>query len=111
MQIHLARRYRQLMLTLLPTTLGLGTVTLWARALNWPRSVDSDGLALRYGRRVPWHAIEKIAVQRSYLDGRTLRLDIHYKRGSSSVPVHSIENGPEVANNICAMFRARTRQH
>jgi hypothetical protein len=109
MQVQLARQYRWLMLKLLPTTLGVGTVTLWARALNWPRSVDADGLALRYGRRIPWSSVKEIAVRRSYLDGKTVRLDIRHKRGISRIPVHAIENGSAVADRICSLFRDRAR--
>ena len=109
MRIALALQYRFWMFALLPTTLGLGTAALWARSLNWPLSVDADGLTLRYRRRVPWNSIKKISVWRNYHDGQVSRMDIHHHGGTSKIPVRGLQDGEKVARIILASFKQARR--
>jgi hypothetical protein len=41
MKVVLASYYRLWMLALFPTTLGVGTLALWWRSLNWPLRIDA----------------------------------------------------------------------
>jgi hypothetical protein len=105
MKIALAPQYRFWMFALLPTTLGLGTAALWARSLNWPLRIDSEGLTLRYRRKVPWKSIKKISVWRNYRDGHVSRMDIHHKAGTSKIPVRGLQDGEKVAGIILTSFK------
>jgi hypothetical protein len=111
MRIALAPQYRFWMFALLPTTLGLGTAALWARSLNWPLSVDADGLILRYRRRVPWNSIKKISVWRSYHDGHVSRMDIHYRGGTSKIPLRGLQDSEKVARVILTSFEQSRCAH
>jgi hypothetical protein len=109
MKVTLALTYRAWMLALFPTTLGLGTAALWWRSLNWPLRVDADGVTLRRHRRLPWSAISRIGVSRSYLDGRVCEMRIHHHGGSvAKIPVRGLRDGERVAGAILTMFK-RTR--
>jgi hypothetical protein len=105
MKIALAPHYRNWMVALVPMTLGLGTVALWARSLNWPLIVDETGLTLRSHRRVEWRSVRAIGLSRSYLDGHVLHLRIHHERGTSIIPVRGLRDGEAVASTIVAMFK------
>lgn len=107
MRVALAPHYRIWLLALLPTTLGVGTLLLWLRSLNWPQSIDAGGITLRYRRyprRVPWHSIRNICVSCSYLDGHVKEMRLHYADGTSKIPVDSLQGGQEVVRTILAMF-------
>ena len=114
MKIALAPRYRNLMIALFPTTLGLGTAVLWLYSLGWPLSIDEGGLTLRHHRRVHWYSIRKIAVSRSYLDGHVSEIRIHHEGGTNKIPVDRLQDGQDVVRIILAMFehvnRARASQ-
>ena len=114
MKIALAPRYRNLMIALFPTTLGLGTAVLWLYSLGWPLSIDEGGLTLRNHRRVHWYSMRNIAVSRSYLDGHVSEICIHHEGGTSKIPVDRLQDGQDVVRIILAMFehvnRARASQ-
>jgi hypothetical protein len=111
MKVALSREYRAWMVALLPTTLGLGTAALWARSLNWPRSIDEDGLAFYFHRKVPWQSIRKIRVCRQYLDGQSSRIEIHHRRGVNKIPVRALRDGEHVARIILASFKQVRHAH
>jgi hypothetical protein len=96
------------MLILIPTTLGLGTAALWLRSLSWPLRIDTEGLTLRYHRRLPWKSISRIGVSRSYLDGHAHEICIHHRGGVSKIPLRGLRDGELVADSILTMFK-RTR--
>jgi hypothetical protein len=108
MKVALASSYRLWMLALFPTTLGVGTVALWWRSLDWPLRIDADGVTLRHHRRLPWNAISRIGVSRSYLDGHLCEMRIHHHGTISRIPVRRLRDGEEVAGAILTMFK-RTR--
>jgi hypothetical protein len=109
MKVALAPKYHIWMFVLLPTTLGLGTAALWARSLNWPLSVDANGITLRHRGRVPWKSIRKIKVWRDYLDGHVSRIDIHRHRRICKVPVRALQDGEKVVETILSMFKVAHR--
>src|SRR5947209_6580488 len=109
MKVALASRYRNWMLALFPTTLGLGTALLWLRSLSWPLSIDEAGLTLRHRGRVGWGSIRKIGLSRSYLDGRVSEIRIHHAGGICRVPMHGLQDGQLVARTIVAMFEQAKR--
>jgi hypothetical protein len=111
MKVVLAPRYRLWMLALVPTTLGVGTAALWARSLNWPRSVDGEGVTLRYRRKIPWESIRKVCVYRDYLDGHVSRIDIHHQESVSKIPTRPLRDGENVARIILASFKLARRAH
>ena len=112
MQVALSPAYRVRMFALFPATLGLGTLALWIRSLPWPLRVDSEGLTLRYHRRIPWNAVKKISVWRDYCDGHVSRMDIHHSLGTSKIPVRGLADGDNVARVILATFKqARHAKH
>jgi hypothetical protein len=104
MKIELAPNYRNWMLLLLPTTLGLGTAALWLISLGWPLSVDEEGLTLRDHRRVSWGSIRKIGVSRCYLDGHVSQIRIHHGTGVANIRIDRLQDGQDVARIILAMF-------
>jgi len=104
MKIELAPNYRNWMLLLLPTTLGVGTAALWLISLGWPLSVDEEGLTLRDHRRVGWGSIRKIGVSRCYLDGHVSQIRIHHETGVANIRIDRLQDGQDVARIILAMF-------
>jgi hypothetical protein len=124
MKVLLAPR-RAWMWILLPATAGLGTLALWARSLNWPLSVDANGVIMRHRGRVPWKSIRKISVWRDYCDGTSRAVhpaematgkglvaptgDIHHRR-ICTIPVRALHDGDSVAETILAMFKESRRQ-
>ena len=100
MKVVLASYYRPWMLALFPTTLGVGTLALWWRSLNWPLRIDSDGVTLRRHRRLLWNSINRIGVSRSYGDGHVSEMRIHHHGTVSRIPVHGLRDGDEVAAAI-----------
>jgi hypothetical protein len=114
MKVALAPYYRNWMMALFPTTLGLGTALLWLCTLNCPQSIDETGVTLRYGRRVGWCSIRKIGVSRSYFDGHVSQVRIYYDGGASKIPVARLQDGQDVVRIILAAFalvtQARMRQ-
>jgi hypothetical protein len=111
MKVSLTPQYRILMVALLPTTLGIGTVALWLRSLNWPCHVDEEGVTLRYRRRVPWSLINKVGTWRDYRDGHLSRIDIHHRGRVSRIPIHALQDGEEVARAILDSFKLARRRH
>lgn len=109
MKVALAPRYRNWMLALLPTTLGVGTLALWLRSLNWPCHIDEAGVTFRYRRRVDWRSVRKICVSRSYRDGHVSRIRIRYTGGASTIPVDRLQDGQEVVRIMLAMFEQANR--
>ena len=107
-RVHLAAKYRLVIWSLLPLSLGIGTVAMWLWALRWPRRIDQTGLTLRYGRRLPWSAVKKIGVLKDSREGesRTIRLEIHFDRGVVRLPVWAFDDGEKVASEIRAFFGA-----
>jgi hypothetical protein len=106
MKVALAPSYRAWMLALFPTTLGVGTAALWWRNLNWPLRIDADGATLRGHRRLPWSAISRIGVSRSYLDGHVCEMRIHHHGGSvAKIRVRDLRDGEQVAGAILTMFK------
>jgi len=108
MIVHLAAKYRIVMWSLLPLTLGIGPAVMWLWALRWPRRIDKNGLTSRYGRRVPWSAIKKIGVLKDSREGesRTIRLEIHFDRGVIRAPMWAFADGEKVAREIRTSFGA-----
>jgi len=94
---------------LLPTTLGVGTAVLWARSLNWPRSIGSGAVILRSRRRVPWDTIRTISVRRHYCDDHTSRIEISFRGGRCTFPTRALRNGESVAAATLAMFKQTGR--
>ena len=109
LKLSLASKYRFWMLALLPITLGLGTVALWARSLNLPCCIDAEGLTFPYRRKVPWKSIRKIGVCRGYLDGHISRIEIYHHGRISKIPTFALQNGEDVARIILALFRLACR--
>jgi hypothetical protein len=105
MKAALAPEYRITMFA----TLGLGTAILWARSLRWPCSIDTDGLTLRYYRKVPWKSIEKINVWRDYYDGHVSRIDIHHRGSVDRIALRASRNGQNIATTVLAMFKQVSR--
>jgi hypothetical protein len=105
MKVALAPSYRTWLFALLPKTLGVGTAGLWLRSMDWLLRVDTDGLTLRYHRRVPWSSIKRIGISRSYLDGHVREVRIHHRGGVSKVPLGQLRDGEEVAGLILSMFK------
>ncbi|MGE3148687.1 MAG: hypothetical protein AB7K04_06415 [Pseudorhodoplanes sp.] len=105
MKIALALRYRVLMAALLPVTLGVGTIALWALSRKWPLVVDAEGITLRHHRKVPWGSISKIGLRRDYLGGQVSRIDIHHDHGTSRIPTCNLHDGERVAADILYLFK------
>jgi hypothetical protein len=106
MKVALASSYRAWMLALFAATPGVGTVVLWWSSLSWPVRIDADGMTLRRHRRLPWGAISRIGVSRSYLDGHVCEMRIHHHGGSvARIPVRDLRNGEQVAGAILTMFK------
>src|SRR5580704_7066719 len=106
MRVVLASRYRFWMLVLLPVTLGLGTALLWLRSLRWPSAIDDGGITLRDWRKVPWQAIDKIHVRKTYYGDRVTRLDIYHRSGGiDRIPICALQNGQTIAGTIVAAFK------
>ena len=93
------------MLALFPATLGVGTLALWWRSLNWPLHIDAEGVTLRRHRRLLWSSISRIGVSRSYRDGYVSGMRIHYHGTVSRISVHGLRDGDEVAAAIISMFK------
>jgi len=111
MKVALATTYRVWMFALLPATLGVGTLALWAQSLNWPLSVDEDGITLRHRRRIPWASIKAITVRRHYCDGHISQVDIRHRGSTSKIPVHALHDGQNVATEMIALFKQARRVH
>jgi len=109
MKIDLTLKYRFWMLALFPVTLGLGTIALWVRSLNWPSEVDAAGLTLRRRCKVPWTSVKTVGVYRDYIDGCICRMEIHHRRGTSRIPIGVLRDGERVADAILAMFKETLR--
>jgi hypothetical protein len=110
MRVALASHYRNWMVALFPTTLGIGTAALWVRALNWPLIVDESGVMLRSHRRIGWHSIRKIGLSRSYLDGHVSQIRIHHEGGCSIVALDKLRDGELVVRVILRVFERANRQ-
>jgi hypothetical protein len=104
MKVALAPGWRNRMLALVPAGLGVGTSTLWARSLRWPRNVDADGLTLGY-RKVASQSVERIVVWRSYRDGHVSRLDIHHHGSVDKLSVRALRDRETIAGTILARFK------
>ena len=109
MTVALAPQYRTWMFVLFPSTLGLGSVALWLRSMNWPLELDKSGLTLRNRRQVSWAAIRKIGISRNYRDGHVCQIRIHYGDGVSKIPVHALQDGQRVVRTILTMFAKADR--
>jgi hypothetical protein len=97
------------MLPALPAKVGVGTVALWWRRLNRPLRIDAEGLTLRHHRRLPWSAISRIGVSRSYLDGHVFEMRIHHHGTVSKIPLRGLRDGEEIAGIILTMFKGKRR--
>lgn len=109
MKIVLAPRYRRWMFALLPSTLGVGSAVMWLQTLNWPLSLDDNGITLRNRRQVNWRSIRKIGVSRSYLDGHVSEISIHHENGISKVPARALHDGQAVVTTILERFQQTSR--
>jgi hypothetical protein len=109
MDVRLAQQYRSWMVALLPLTLGLGTLVLWARALRWPRRLERDGMRLRNGRFVRWKDITRIGVTKREFDEETVKLDLYFAGGSARVPLRYLQDGERTPPPCAAIIRGRAR--
>jgi hypothetical protein len=105
MDVTLAARYRVWMLMLFPSTLGIGALALWLRALNWPRRITLDGVILRNRRVIRWQSVKEVCVRRHCRDGHVSRIDIRYAEGSISIPIKPLQDGQSVARVLLSAFR------
>jgi hypothetical protein len=91
-----------LFILLLPVTLGLGSLWLWAWRRSFVRRVDEDGVQLWSGRRVPWSDVVSLHTLKSYgdADRKMLRLEVQFRVGHGIIRPRWLTNGPEVAEAV-----------
>ena len=109
MDIRLAERYRFWMWLLLPLTLGVGTMVLWAQARQWPRRIDRKGVQLRSGRYVPWSEINRIGVTKRQFDEELVRVDLYFDSGKAQVPAAKLQYGEKVGEAIRILVQRARR--
>lgn len=100
-------RFLALFLLLLPVTLGLGSLWLWAWRRSFVWRVDEDGVQLFSGRRVPWPDVVSLHTRKSQAEAnsKVLRLDVQFKVGRGIILPSWLTNGPEVAEAVKAGMR------
>jgi hypothetical protein len=104
MDVRLTQRYRFWMWLLLPLTLGVGTLAMFANAMRWPRQLDARGIVLRNGRLMRWSDITRLGVVEHHFEREVIELDVYFTNGVARVPVRHLEDGEQVAAAVRANF-------